>query len=556
MTQAQLIDILEEASRQLGATSRSGFFDIARDALRALDNSPPTKARILLSAEAAVHAGGLAGVLSAAAEVVTDLGHLRITQDMIMPPVVVVVITAAEVCDRASLPAFVRYAIGADAAPERAVFVIHEVPTDAAATEGLRALSHWPGKVTLAGASPAELPHVIQGFLDERLQAARKTAIELSLQRIARYLQTIVADETKALELKKQLLGADLAAGRKPGLGGSSDLTNRIRGLIQKNILDTERAFKLKYDELNRVKQGEFQVRVANLLTNLTTEQVRTIERASKTETYETEVDPDFVETFVKDLRAPMQRQMQDDVKFVGEIRKMTIDQINAVLVAEGLKAIDQRSLYVAELQPRSVKESHFHINRKYSGEVTKDGLMQYFIALRDYTGMIMVLVGILAPLTLIATAPDAAPGSFLEAINQFSKEMKNFRAYVTFITALLVGGMLIYGFVDLRRRIPLRRLEEREREVQRSQDALEQEGRRMFNDASRDWVAQLATYIRDLAASINAEVEQSIRAKGQQVIEEMDVLRRKAGIEQANVDARMKGVMLLDRKLQTIMRN
>lgn len=556
MTQAPLIDILDEASRQLGATSRSGFFDIARDALRALDRSPPGRAKILLSPETAVHAASFAAIVGELGEVIIDPRPMLMVPDLVMPPAVVVVVAAVEVADRANLPAPVRYAIGADAAPVRAVFVLHAAPTDAAVTEGLKALPDWPREVTLAGADGAELPLLIRTLLDERLEAARKTALEVSLQRIARYLQTIVADETKSLELKKQLLGADLAAGRRPGLGGGSDLTNRIRGLIQKNILDTERAFKLKYDELNRVKQGEFQAWVANLLANLTTAQVRTVERASKAETYETEIDPDFVDSFIKDLRRPMQRQMQDDVKFVDEIRKMTVDQINAILSAEGLKPIDQRNLNIAELMPQSVNDSHFYVSRKYSGEVTKDGVMQYFIALRDYTGMIMVLVGILAPLTLIATAPDATPGSFLDYINKFSKEMKNFRAYVTFITAMLVAGMLVYGFVDLRRRIPMRRIEEREREVQRSQDSLEQEARRMFNDASRDWLAQLATHIRDLATSLTVEVEQSIRAKGQQAMEEVDALKRKAGIEQANVDFRMKGVMLLDRKLQTVLRS
>lgn len=552
MTQAQLMDIIDEASRQLGATSRSGFFDIARAALHQHESYGPTKAIIFVSEAAAIHASRLQSAAGKVAEIVNDFDHLRMTQEMIVPPAILVVATAAEVSKPDRLPGPVRFVLGTDVAPVQALFLVQDSSSDVTAKD----LPQRPGSVYQVTATADELPQAIQDFLAERLDAAHKTASETSLQRIARYLQTIVADETKALELRRQLLQVDAAGGRKVGLGGSSDLTNRVRGVVQKNIIDTERSFKLKYDGLNRSKQGEFQIGISNLLGRLTTEQIRTVDRASKTETYETEVDPQFVDRFTQDLRKPMLQQMEDDVRFVEQIRKMTIDQINSVLASEGLKPIDQRNLHVADLQPQAVSDSHFFINRKYSGEVTKDGMMQYFIALRDYTGMIMVLVGILAPLTLIATAPDADPDSVLAIINKAGRAMKNFRAYITFITALLVAGMLIYGFVDLRRRIPLRRIEEREREVQRSRDALEQEARRMYSDGSRDWLAQLATYIRDLAASINAEVEQSLRTKGQHALEAMDALKRRTSIEQASVEARMKGVILLDRKLQSVVKN
>ncbi len=123
------------------------------------------------------------------------------------------------------------------------------------------------------------------------------------------------------------------------------------------------------------------------------------------------------------------------------------------------------------------------------------------------------------------------------------------------FITAILVLVMLIYGFFDLRRRIPQKRIEERAKDVQKATEAMEQEGRRMFNDASRDWVTQLGTYIRDLSTSISSEIEQSVRAKAMQSVEQQDEKRRKVAMAQASVDARLKGVTLLERKIEPLLR-
>ena len=231
------------------------------------------------------------------------------------------------------------------------------------------------------------------------------------------------------------------------------------------------------------------------------------------------------------------------------------LEQINSILVADGLRKIDPANIYAQEPDASLPAESHFHIQRKYTGEITKDGMMQYFIALRDYTGMIMVLVGILAPLTLIATTPDAPEGSLLSFINVLAVEVKKFRAFITFITAILVAGMLFYGFFDLRRRIPKKRVEERERDLQKAREAMEQEGRRMFNDASRDWVTQLGTYVRDLTTSINAEIEQAIRTKTIKAGEEQEEKRRKVAMAQASVEARLKSVAQLERKIEPLLR-
>ncbi|WP_374283688.1 hypothetical protein [Novosphingobium sp.] len=551
MSVAVLRDALEGAQRELGASSRAGFFDVALQALRKIDGHGAGTSEVHLSPGAAHLAGGLPGVLGAQVRIVTTAASSTLSDEVILPAAAAAVLTLAE-CT--ALPDAVRQVTQGQSAPARALFVLCEAAEADAAEKPVRDLARST-RLTVKATSPADAADAIREWLDEVLPEAQRAATEASLGRIGSYARQIVADELKSLELRKQLLSDDAAARRRigGGPGAGSDLNGRIRNILQRNLQDAERAFKTKYDELNRVKKGEFQALAERLSGALDADNMRLIELASKTETTETEIDEQFTETFVARLRKQMQDKMADDVSFIKEASDLSINQINGLLAAEGYAPINPKALHAPPLNPGLVLESHFHIQRKFNGEVTKDGPMQYFIALRDYTGMIMVLVGILAPLTLVATSPDAPEGSLLAFINEIAPVVKRFRSYLTFLTAILVAVMLIYGFIDLRRRIPAKRIEERERDLRKARESLDNEGRRMFNDSARDWVGQISAHVRELIPAINAEIEHSVRARSQNQAEAMEEQRRRLAVEQASVETRLKGVTLLERKFDML---
>ena len=554
MSLPQLLDVLDSASRELGATTRAGYFDIARDAASAVARGDMVDAEICLSPGTAHLANKLQKQLGDKVRVLQDCGQARLSDQFLLPATLIALADPAEVRDSETLPVNMRWVAGQGDGRRCAIFLsmrAEEFEGDAALQSQLQSLA----PVSILPAAEDDIGTAIQGFIDDAKAENAKAAADLSSGRIARYAHEIISDEMRALELRKQLLTDDLASARRPGAVGSTDSNNRIRTLIQKNLSDAERAFKLKYDELNRNKSGEFQMLTNGTAAQLGEGQMVHINLASKTETTETEISQEYLDDFVGNMKRAFKSKAKADVEYLEQVKKLTLDQINGILQSDGLRKIDPENIYAQDPDANLPAESHFHIQRKYSGEITKDGLMQYFIALRDYTGMIMVLVGILAPLTLIAASQDAEPGSFLGFINQISAGMKQVRTVLTFITAILVAVMLIYGFFDLRRRIPQKRIEERERDVQKAREAMEQEGRRMFNDASRDWVTQLGTYVRDLTTSINAEIEQAIRTKTIQAGEEQEEKRRKVAMAQASVDARLKSVAQLERRIEPLLR-
>lgn len=544
MSASAIREILDGASRELGAATRAGFFDIAKDAAEAIGKNKTALVDVHLSPETAHLANMVKKQLGTKARIFTDFAKIRLNDDCLLPASRIGISDATELQAGDSAPPMLSWLSGQSDQAGTALFVLGEAADEMAVTQ-----------LATIATNEADLVGAIEAFLEQQNPDAAKIAADQSAARIIRYAHEIIGDELRALELRKQLLNDDLASSRRPGGMGGSDSTNRIRTIIQKNLQDAERAFKLKYDELNRNKSGEFQQLTTNMAAHLTEAQMVHINLASKTETTETEIDQGYTDDFVATMKRSFKAKVDSDLAYLDEVKKLTFDQINNILQTDGLKKIEPANVYALEPDPKLPLQSHFHIQKKYSGEITKDGPMQYFIALRDYTGMIMVLVGILAPLTLIAASQDATPGGVLDFINQIGSTMKQVRTILTFITAILVLVMLVYGFFDLRSRIPKKRIEERERDIHKAKESIEQEGRRMFSDASRDWVTQLGTYIRDLSTSITGEIEQSVRAKAIQSVEQQDEKRRKVAMAQASVDARLKGVTLLERKIEPLLR-
>lgn len=71
---------------------------------------------------------------------------------------------------------------------------------------------------------------------------------------------------------------------------------------------------------------------------------------------------------------------------------------------------------------------------------------------------------------------------------------------------------MISYGIYDLRKRIPRRRVEEYDREMLKARELLTQEGKRMYNESSRDWLGSLSNWIKEISLNFSNQIEKNIR--------------------------------------------
>lgn len=254
MSLHQLQDVLGIAARELGATTRAGYFDIARDAADAVSKGDFVDTQICLSPGTTHLSNKLQKLLGGKAQIVDDIGKARLTDKFILPARLVAIVEPFEIRDAEILPENARWIVGMGEGRRCCLFVVANAE-EFEADEALRGKLEALGRLETRAATEDEIAAAIAAYLDESPDDSVKAATEMSTTRMARYAHEIISDEMRALELRKQLLTEDLNSVRRPGAVGSTDSNNRIRTLIQKNLQDAERAFKLKYDELNRNKR-------------------------------------------------------------------------------------------------------------------------------------------------------------------------------------------------------------------------------------------------------------------------------------------------------------
>ena len=369
-------------------------------------------------------------------------------------------------------------------------------------------------------------------------------------------LREIIATESKIAATQKQLTVQDNIILRKEEPGSlSNEISTSTRQILQKNILDTEKGFKAKYEEKNKANIGEFYLQSEIFASMLSFEDLQQQDIAEKSEKIETQIKESKLAGYKKSIAANLSSEMQQDLAFLDTSATETIAKVNRMLQDKGLKAIDPNNLINPSIEIEKTISANNYFQRGYIGEVTKKGVMEYFVALRDYTGIIMVVVGLFGPLTMLSSVPtDEKEGiwAFLSAASLYLKQAKTFIQVFTIITIFF---MIIYGIFDLRKRIPRKRQEEKERELKKARENLIQEGKRIYTDSSRDWVTALANYIREFAQNISNEVEQILKGSVAAKQQALSDKRNEFQINQQSIDLKNRNIQFAEKEYDLLYR-
>jgi hypothetical protein len=249
---------------------------------------------------------------------------------------------------------------------------------------------------------------------------------------------------------------------------------------------DAEKNIKSKYDELNKPLTGKYSINISDWSQEL--KEVEKEDIAEKSERWATYISKDFLKDYENKVKSQLQGDFANDYNALLSSADSSLGKINFILSQKGIA--DQNNKIQIDYgrfpDPEKTLTNYVAFSRLYSGEMVKKGAVEYFIALREYTGLIMVVTGLLAPLYMIAAISQ----------NSFMKSMSvGLRIAIGVITLI----MIVYGYFDLRKRIPRRRKEEQERELRRAKENLVTEGKRMSNDSSKDWQANLSLWLREI---------------------------------------------------------
>jgi len=377
----------------------------------------------------------------------------------------------------------------------------------------------------------------------------------MSIAPVVDRVKTIVAGEVSALTLRRQIIVSEQDRNRRSDSSNANEAQSTVRNVVQRNFQDTERVFRQKYDELSRPNVGALAQLIESYATSLGVGQIVKVDKAANFEKFESQIDPSFLSAGVTKLQRAFRQEMDRDAVYIKQLTKDTESSVSAALQQSGFGADALRNMVRPQLDLERLDQSHFRIAKAYKGELTKPGVMEYFGALRDYTGLIMVIVGILAPLTMLATAPEADKDSLLGVINEFSKDLKNIRAYIQFLTVILIFSMLSYGIFDLRRRIPNKRRQEMEKEIQEAREFVGEQLTRLLSDAHRDWSTMLGQYVKDYSQALQTELEVLMKKQASILQETTSERRNAAQLEQLSVEHKLKSFAVAERAVENLVR-
>jgi hypothetical protein len=306
-----------------------------------------------------------------------------------------------------------------------------------------------------------------------------------------------------------------------------SDFVNTIKTQIQNWNAEVERSLKLKYEDLNRPATGLYSQNLfkwSEQLTDLEQEDI-----AEKSEKLGASINKEFSDEFIGKVRKELESDFSNDYNIILNSAESLVGKINYQLIQRGIISESEKSIFDVDFKkfpnPEKTLKNYVIFTRAYSGELIKKGVTEYFIALREYTGIIMVAVGLLAPLNMISSAASSESSSHHDSFfSKIAQPLKEMSTGIRFFTAFMTLGMIFYGYFDLRKRIPRRRKEEFERELRKAKEMLNTEGKRMFMDGARDWQNIVNQWQKEVYTQLNSSLEKAIKefsTSGQQRLSE-----------------------------------
>jgi hypothetical protein len=379
----------------------------------------------------------------------------------------------------------------------------------------------------------------------------------------------ILKQEVKITNAEKFLLGQDtILLKKQEGGSNSMEINNLSRQILVNNLQETEKGLKLKYEDLNKPNYGVFSTKSETLLNSLDFNDFHRNDIASKYESIEVDLKKEVLEDYLEGITKILNNEFSKDLQFIKDVTNNAVSSLNAGLSKLKFQNIDKNNLIMPTLNFKNIIDGNVFIQRPYKGEITKEGRNEYFIALRDYTGIIMVIVGLLMPINLAISGVDIfSDGSNKTNYNQMSLAQAGSmfdyfmvlaiktKKGVQFVSAIIAMFMIVYGIVDLRKRIPKKRIEEQEREILKQKDNLRQEFKRIFNDSTKDWTGQVSNYFKELSQSISLDVDNITKNSQKNSQEKSNAERQQQMLNQQAIELKLRSLTNSERTLETLNR-
>lgn len=534
-----IADRIAELTREIPVSSYSGFLDETNRKIRKISAEHSFYIDLFSSIHASSEINRLSHALESSAlqsdfllvHKNEDNYKIRVFDHVF--PSVLFVFTDHELLGSAGIKEYFR----TSEEQYKVVFLVDMLDDDAKFADFTRIFNYRTKKVLLkkADLEQATLAALLNTHIEAKtLEALKKFSYLNSVKPVFSFLSDILLSENRAANTRKILNTQNTNITKKEELTiNNSELATALRQMIQKSTQELEKSYKFKYDDLNKPNTGSFSIVAAERSGQLS--DFNRKELAEKSEKVETTIDSGFLTAFTAAISTTIRNELGKDEAFIKFSFEDLIKLINIQLKAKNISPLDAGTLYPQFPDKERTIQSFCYINKAYTGEIIKRGAMEYFVALRDYTGLIMVVGGLLAPLSMFASGWD---GSLFKSMADWVKRS------VAGISILMV----VYGIYDLRRRIPLKREEEFQRELLKAKETLLQESKKMFSDSSRDWTGNISNWIKDTAQNINNQIDRNIKELQMKRVAQMNEEKAKQQKQLQSIEMLLKSIQSAER--------
>jgi len=301
-----------------------------------------------------------------------------------------------------------------------------------------------------------------------------KTFKEYSIIEYINYVSTIlkcsIEQEAENMNAKKFIFQQQINL-LQPSTNNSthSEWLQGIKTQIAKYFTDYEKGVRTKMEDMARPQTGilwnEFEDEVNTL---------DTLEKIDKAKMTEVHIPKEFESNFMETIYKRIYGYFSNDLKSLSDLYKEIANNIEAELKRKGIIILPYNFNYLTDRSITKILDSTVRIDRPYKNETPRKGAYEYFMAVRRYQIVFIMLFS-----------------TFSVAVGTFARNNPHIWVPAIFLL-LAIGGFFVWKSVTEER------ADTANKELERAKESLKTEYKRILSESQREWNAILSEHQKE----------------------------------------------------------
>jgi hypothetical protein len=259
-----------------------------------------------------------------------------------------------------------------------------------------------------------------------------------------------------------------------------TDIAGALRARLQRSFADFARGVDERFSAAMSSPVSPFWKELEERLAA-----IDTLDRELRVKTIATRIPADVEDDWLEALRAGLVRHCLADLGALRDTLRAASHEVEKVVVEAGGPPLVVPLQQITDERLTRILDASLITQRKYQGEIPKQGLFEYLMMARRYQTLVFMLL-------------SAFGLSFLRSYRE--------------VMIPVVITLLSLGVLQMIHSVRRERVEVQLKELEKVRELLRAETRRMLGDVQRAWPALIAQHLSEQLPIVLAQVETAIR--------------------------------------------